>query len=90
MTKSSSKLKTFSWMLWDWAEQPFPTLMQTFVFPLYLAGAVAAKGTDTDALLGGATGLAGLVVAIMAPVFGRRSDETGKRKFWLRLKAWPA
>jgi MFS transporter, UMF1 family len=84
----SEKRATFAWALWDWAEQPFPTLMQTFVFPLYLAGAVAAKGTDTDALLGVATGIAGLIVAIMAPVFGRRSDETGKRKFWLMINTY--
>jgi UMF1 family MFS transporter len=59
--------------------------MQTFIFPVYLAGAVAAKGTNSDALLGLATGIAGVLVAIMAPVFGRRSDEAGKRKFWLMI-----
>jgi UMF1 family MFS transporter len=32
---------TFSWALWDWAQQPYPTLMQTFIFPVYLASAVA-------------------------------------------------
>jgi UMF1 family MFS transporter len=32
--KPQSKNATWAWMLWDWAEQPFPTIMQTFIFPL--------------------------------------------------------
>ena len=85
---AKEKRGTFAWALWDWAEQPFPTIMQTFIFPVYLAGAVAAKGTNSDALLGLATGIAGVLVAIMAPVFGRRSDEAGKRKFWLMINTY--
>jgi UMF1 family MFS transporter len=81
----SRKRATWAWALWDWAEQPFPTIMQTFIFPVYLAGAVAAVGTDSDSLLGITTGIAGV---IMAPVFGRRSDESGKRKFWLMVNTY--
>jgi UMF1 family MFS transporter len=84
----SRKRATWAWALWDWAEQPFPTIMQTFIFPVYLAGAVAAVGTDSDSLLGITTGIAGVIVALMAPVFGRRSDESGKRKFWLMVNTY--
>ena len=83
MTNSSSKLKTFSWMLWDWAEQPYPTIMQTFIFPVYLAGAVATTAQNPDQAIGWATAIAGVVLALIAPVLGRRSDENGRRKFWL-------
>ncbi len=91
-TKPISKHATWAWMLWDWAEQPFPTIMQTFIFPIYLAsvaGAVAATCNDPDLQssfdkqLGITTSIAGLVLAVIAPVLGRRSDENGKRKFWL-------
>jgi UMF1 family MFS transporter len=84
----SRKRATWAWALWDWAEQPFPTIMQTFIFPVYLAGAAAAVGTDSDSLLGITTGIAGVIVALMAPVFGRRSDESGKRKFWLMVNTY--
>lgn len=77
------KLATLAWALWDWAEQPYPTIIQTFVFPVYLAGAVAAENTNVDAQIGVATALAGIALAVTAPVIGRRSDENGKRKFWL-------
>ena len=100
MTNSTGKSKTrapktklgqkgtFAWALWDWAEQPYPTIMQTFIFPVYLASAVAEAGTNADALLGLTTGIAGFVLAVIAPVLGRRSDEGGRRKFWLMANTY--
>jgi UMF1 family MFS transporter len=85
MKKPSAKLKTFSWMLWDWAEQPYPTIMQTFIFPVYLAGAVATAAQNPDQAIGWATAIAGVVLAVIAPVLGRRSDVNGRRKFWVVL-----
>ena len=81
--KPKSKHATWAWMLWDWAEQPYPTIMQTFIFPVYLAGAVASIDQKADQAIGWATAIAGVVLALIAPVLGRRSDENGKRKFWL-------
>jgi UMF1 family MFS transporter len=78
-----SKRVTFSWALWDWAEQPYPTLMQTFIFPVYLTGTVASGIANADMMLGWATAIAGIVLALIAPVLGRRSDQNGRRKFWL-------
>ena len=84
----ANKRATFAWALWDWAEQPYPTIMQTFVFPTYLASAVAAEGSHVDAQIGVATAIAGFLLAITAPVVGRRSDETGRRKFWLVVNTY--
>jgi UMF1 family MFS transporter len=81
--KPKSKHATWAWMLWDWAEQPYPTIMQTFIFPVYLAGAVASIDQKADQAIGWATAIAGVVLALIAPVLGRRSDENGRRKFWL-------
>lgn len=83
--RNRSKLTTFSWALWDWAEQPYPTLMQTFIFPVYLTGAVASGIKNADQQLGWATAIAGVMLALIAPVLGRRSDETGRRKLWLLI-----
>ncbi len=85
---STKKRGTFSWALWDWAEQPYPTIMQTFIFPVYLAGAVATAGDNADTKLGWATTIAGILLALIAPVLGRRSDESGKRKFWLMVNTY--
>ena len=80
-----SKLSTWSWAIWDWAEQPYPTIMQTFIFPVYLTSAVAAGIKNADQQLGWATAIAGLLLALMAPVMGRRSDQNGRRKLWLLI-----
>jgi UMF1 family MFS transporter len=81
-----SKLTTFSWALWDWAEQPYPTIMQTFIFPVYLTKFAVASGIDNaDQQLGWATAIAGVLLALMAPVMGRRSDRNGRRKLWLLI-----
>jgi len=95
--KPRSKHATWAWMLWDWAEQPFPTIMQTFIFPIFLAtaaGAVAASCTNPDlqspfdAQLGLTTIIAGVALALIAPVLGRRSDVNGRRKFWLLINTF--
>ena len=70
-------------MLWDWAEQPYPTIMQTFIFPVYLASAVATAAQKPDQAIGWATAIAGVLLAVIAPVLGRRSDVNGRRKFWV-------
>lgn len=89
MTITGDKKRgTFAWALWDWAEQPYPTIMQTFIFPVYLAGAVATAGSNAEAKLGVATAIAGIVLALIAPVLGRRSDESGRRKFWLMVNTY--
>lgn len=85
LTPKQRKRATFAWALWDWAEQPYPTLMQTFIFPIYLTGAVASGNKAADQQLGWAVAIAGLVLALIAPVLGRRADETGRRKRWLMI-----
>ena len=79
---------TFSWALWDWAQQPYPTLMQTFIFPVYLAGTVATVDQNPDVALGWTTAIAGILLALTAPVIGRRSDEAGRRKLWLMINTY--
>ncbi|MEY4398151.1 MAG: hypothetical protein RLZ53_727 [Actinomycetota bacterium] len=85
LSKKQSRRAIWGWALWDWAEQPYPTLMQTFIFPVYLTGAVAAGNKSADQQLGWAVAIAGLILALIAPVLGRRADETGRRKRWLLI-----
>lgn len=77
------KRGTFAWALWDWAEQPFPTIFSTFIFPIYITSAAFGPEEETSRALGLAATIAGIAVALVAPVFGRRSDEAGRRKLWL-------
>jgi len=82
------KRAMYAWALWDWAEQPYPTLMQTFVFPVYLAGSVAHLSQHPDQSIGWALAISGVLLALIAPVLGRRSDQKGRRKFWLMANTY--
>ena len=87
-TKPMSKHATWAWMLWDWAEQPYPTMIQTFIFATYITSSYFGPNQDSLAnQLGLAGAAAGILVALMAPVFGRRSDASGRRKFWLLINS---
>jgi len=89
-TKPISKHATWAWMLWDWAEQPYPTIIQTFIFATYITSSSFTTNGDVDSLatqLGWAGSVAGLLVAITAPIFGRRTDTSGHRKRWLLINS---
>ena len=70
-------------MLFDWAAQPFFTLVTTFVFAPYFAARVAATPVEGQALWGYATAAAGLVIALLSPVLGAIADAGGRRKPWI-------
>ncbi|MCR4267422.1 MFS transporter [Nitratireductor sp. ZSWI3] len=73
----------WGWMLFDWAQQPFHTLIITFVFAPYFASAVAPDAARGQELWGLATGLGGLAIALSSPVLGAIADATGPRKPWI-------
>ena len=92
--------QVLSWALWDWATQPFNSVILTFVFTaLYLTSdtfldpAVAALGegdpayelalSELASALGWAITIAGILIAVLAPVLGQRADVAGRRKLWL-------
>lgn len=75
----------WGWMFFDWAQQPFHTLIITFVFAPYFAAAVAPNAAKGQELWGLATGIGGFLIAIMSPVLGAIADAAGPRKPWIFL-----
>lgn len=72
-----------SWIFFDWAAQPYFTLITTFVFAPYFAAHVAPDPASGQALWGFATAAAGFVIALLSPVLGAIADATGRRKPWI-------
>jgi MFS transporter, UMF1 family len=72
-----------SWIFFDWAAQPYFTLITTFVFAPYFATHVASSPASGQAMWGFATAAAGLVIAILSPVLGAIADASGRRKPWI-------
>lgn len=71
------------WLLFDWACQPFFTLVTTFVFAPYFAAALAPDPVTGQSLWGYATAAAGFALAILSPVLGSIADATGPKKPWI-------
>ena len=72
-----------SWIFFDWAAQPYFTLITTFVFAPYFATHVASDPASGQSLWGFATAAAGLMIALMSPVLGAIADASGRRKPWI-------
>ncbi|MBO6902938.1 MAG: MFS transporter [Rhizobiaceae bacterium] len=81
--KPATRRGIWGWMLFDWAQQPFHTLIITFVFAPYFAASVAPDAATGQSLWGYATGIGGLAIALSSPVLGAIADATGPRKPWI-------
>jgi UMF1 family MFS transporter len=85
-----------SWAMWDWASQSFPTVITSFVFSVYITSqAFAPDGMSegefeqfTGTWLGLSGTIAGIIIALIAPIVGRRSDATGRKKLWLFVNTY--
>jgi UMF1 family MFS transporter len=72
-------------MFFDWAAQPFYTLILTFLFAPYFANVVVGDGPRGQALWGYGAAVAGILVAAGSPFLGALADGRGHRKPWIAL-----
>lgn len=81
--RKASRRGIVAWLFFDWAAQPWFTLVTTFVFGPWFAAHLAANTVEGQALWGYAAAAAGLVIAILSPVLGAIADASGARKPWI-------
>ncbi|MBR7742333.1 MFS transporter [Phycicoccus sp. BSK3Z-2] len=72
--------------MWDWGTQPFNTVITTFVFSVYITGEAFGSTNTTSTALAVSTAVAGLLVALLAPVLGQNSDRSGRTVSHLRVQ----
>ncbi|MGV6849333.1 MAG: MFS transporter [Marinibacterium sp.] len=93
-TAQASRRQVWGWYFFDWASQPYHTLLVTFIFGPFFAGVATqfyqAGGLDAEAagaraqsLWAWGMGLAGLIIAFGAPFMGAFADTTGRRIPWI-------
>jgi UMF1 family MFS transporter len=80
---TASRSAIAGWVLFDWAAQPYFTLVTTFVYAPYFASAMVSDPAQGQALWGFATAAAGLCIALLSPVLGAIADAAGRRKPWI-------
>ncbi len=79
----SGNKSIWGWMSFDWANQPFNTVIITFVFGPYFAARVAEDVVQGQAVWGYAIAAGSVLMALSAPVLGAVADAQGPRKPWI-------
>lgn len=67
-------------MTFDWAAQPFFTLIATFTFAPFFVTGLVGDGIRGQALWGYVTAVAALAIGVLAPWLGALTDATGYRR----------
>ena len=79
--------RILAWGLWDWAFASFNAVATTFVFSTYLASTAFGNQAHEQELYGLFLTIAGIAIAVIAPVIGQRADTTGSRRLWLGINS---
>ena len=82
-TERVGKRALFGWVMFDWATQPFYSLVVTFLFAPYFVNGFMADPALGSTLWAYATGVGELIAAILAPVLGAIADAGLPRKPWI-------
>ena len=94
MAEISKRRRIWGWWFFDWASQPYHTLLVTFVFGPYFAGVAAGyftnEGLDAQEAAARAQTvwancltITGLIIAFGAPLLGAMADVSGRRIPWI-------
>ena len=90
----SQRKAIWGWFFYDWAAQPFQTLMMTFIFGPYFA-IVASQyflGLGQDEMAADANAqiiwsrclaISGLIIGFGGPLLGAIADTIGPRRPWI-------
>lgn len=77
----------WGWMLFDWAAQPFFTVITTFIFGPYVVTRLTEDHAAGQAAWSYTLTISGIVIAILAPIMGSIADASGRRKPWIAFFA---
>ncbi|MCQ0969497.1 MFS transporter (plasmid) [Paracoccus sp. TK19116] len=88
--------RIWGWWFFDWASQPFATLLLTFIFSIYFAevaktnfiaigDSATIAGARAQSLWGYGLSITGIVIAVFAPILGALADTSGRRMVWIWL-----
>jgi UMF1 family MFS transporter len=79
----ASRRGIWGWMLFDWAAQPFFTVVTTFIFGPYFVSRLTDDPISAQAAWSNMATISSLIIAVFSPVLGSIADEAGPRKPWI-------
>ena len=81
---TEARRRIWGWWFFDWASQPYNTLLLTFIFGPYVVS-VVGDGTTAQTIWGYGIGAAGFLIALASPVLGAIADKAGRRMAFIWL-----
>ena len=88
MANSNYKRTIFAWSMYDFANQPFTTLVVTFIYGTFFTKIIAENEIIGTALWSRAITITALFVAFLSPIMGALADRGGYRKVFLIFWTW--
>ena len=83
-----NKREVIAWSFYDFANQPFTTIIITFVYSAYFVDYICPPGVNGMALWSMGISITAIIVSILSPILGAIADRGGFRKFFLILSTW--
>lgn len=96
MAVVSQRKRIWGWYFFDWASQPYNTLLLTFIFGPYFTETLSANliadgmadeaaRAQAQAYWGWGLAVAGVIIAVLAPILGAIADNSGRKLPWIWL-----
>ena len=85
MAGKRDRKSIWGWYFYDWAAQPYNTLLITFIFGPYFTSAVVEDPVRGQVIWGWMLATVGISLAVVAPILGAIADSSGPRKPWMLL-----
>ncbi|MBB3918514.1 UMF1 family MFS transporter [Rhizobium fabae] len=73
----------WGWMFFDWAAQPFFTVVTTFIFGPYFVSRLTADPVSAQTTWSNMATISSVIIALLSPVLGSIADQSGSRKPWI-------
>ncbi|WP_028030367.1 MFS transporter [Gemmobacter nectariphilus] len=81
---TETRRRIWGWWFFDWASQPYNTLLLTFIFGPYVVK-VMGDGSAAQTVWGYGVGAAGVLIALASPLLGAIADRAGRRMAFIWL-----
>jgi UMF1 family MFS transporter len=88
LLKLKNRKEVLAWSLYDFANQPFTTIIVTFIYSAFFAKVIVGNEQVATTMWANAIAITAVIVAILSPILGAIADSGGYRKFFLILFTW--
>ena len=88
LSKIKNRKEVLAWSFYDFANQPFTTIIVTFIYSAFFVKVIAPNEQIGTAMWANAIAITAIIVSVLSPILGAIADNGGYRKFFLILFTW--